>query len=68
MVNELIPFLHTQGDYFMSHKNLKDLEVPSVSDWEKVISNIPVENVVLKKDGRIDPQKSPDFYDWIING
>lgn len=42
--------------------------VPTLSDWEKLTANIPVEDVPLDKNGHYDPAKSPHFDHWMQEG
>ena len=43
-------------------------KVPTRFDWESVLKNTPVEEVVFNEDGTIDKNSSPNFYDWMVNG
>ena len=43
-------------------------KIPNRFDWEKALSNIPVEDAVFNEDGTIDRSSSPNFYDWMVNG
>lgn len=36
--------------------------------WEKLIKDIPVETIELDEHGHYDPEKHPEFHDWVING
>lgn len=42
--------------------------VPNVLDWAKLIDQIPEERVDFDENGHYDPKKSPEFYDWMVNG
>ena len=42
--------------------------VPTELDWEKIIDDIPVEDVKIDQNGHYNPKESPDFYDWMVNG
>ena len=43
-------------------------KLPTALDWAKLVKQIPVEDVNIDKNGCFDPKKSPDFYDWMVNG
>ena len=43
-------------------------KLPTALDWAKLVEQIPVEDVNIDKNGCFDPKKSPDFYDWMVNG
>lgn len=43
-------------------------KLPTKLDWDKVISDIPVEVVDIDENGHYNPEKSPDFHDWMANG
>ncbi|APX71662.1 AbrB/MazE/SpoVT family DNA-binding domain-containing protein [Companilactobacillus allii] len=41
---------------------------PSELDWHNLVKDIPTEIVDVDKNGNYDPNKSPDFHDWMVNG
>lgn len=43
-------------------------KVPTAVDWADLVEILPVENVKMDKEGHYDPEKSPDFQDWMVNG
>ncbi|AFR99923.1 AbrB/MazE/SpoVT family DNA-binding domain-containing protein [Lentilactobacillus buchneri] len=43
-------------------------KVPEVSDWKKLLANIPDERVELDQEGHYDPDKSPELDDWMRKG
>ena len=43
-------------------------KLPTALDWANLVKQIPVENVKIDENGYFDPEKSPDFHDWMING
>ena len=43
-------------------------KLPTALDWAKLVEQIPVEDVKFDKNGYLDPKKSPDFHDWMVNG
>ena len=43
-------------------------KLPTALDWAKLVEQIPVEDVKIGENGYFDPEKSPDFHDWMING
>uniref|UniRef100_UPI00403EFA1C AbrB/MazE/SpoVT family DNA-binding domain-containing protein n=1 Tax=Lentilactobacillus hilgardii TaxID=1588 RepID=UPI00403EFA1C len=50
------------------NNNVVISKVPKVSDWEKLLANIPNEKVELDKKGHYDPEKSPEFDNWMRKG
>ena len=43
-------------------------KLPTALDWANLVKQIPVEDVKIDENGYFDPEKSPDFHDWMING
>ena len=43
-------------------------KLPTALDWANLVKQIPVEDVKIGENGYFDPEKSPDFHDWMING
>lgn len=43
-------------------------KLPERSDWEKLLANIPNEDVDLDEQGHYDPKKSPNFHQWMQEG
>ena len=43
-------------------------KVPTRFDWERVLKDTPVEEVIFNEEGTIDKNSSPNFYDWMVNG
>ena len=43
-------------------------KLPTALDWASLVKQIPVEDVKFDKNGYLDPKKSPDFHDWMVNG
>ena len=43
-------------------------KLPTALDWSNLVKQIPVEDVKIDENGYFDPEKSPDFHDWMING
>ena len=43
-------------------------KLPTALDWANLVKQIPVEDVKIGENGYFDPEKSPDFYDWMVNG
>ena len=43
-------------------------KLPTALDWANLVKQIPVEDVKIDENGYFDPKKSPDFYDWMVNG
>lgn len=43
-------------------------KLPTALDWANLVKEIPVEDVDIDEHGHYDPQKSPDFHDWMVNG
>lgn len=43
-------------------------KLPTALDWSNLVKQIPVEDVKIDENGYFDPKKSPDFYDWMVNG
>lgn len=43
-------------------------KLPTALDWSNLIAELPEEKVEIDKNGQYDPQKSPNFHDWIVNG
>lgn len=37
-------------------------------EWDDLIDQIPEERVDFDENGHYDPKKSPEFYDWMVNG
>lgn len=50
------------------NNNVVISKVPEVSDWEKLLANIPDEKVELDQKGHYDPKKSPEFDSWMRKG
>lgn len=59
--DELIFIKNDDGKYVLE-------KLPTISEWDDVISHIPVEQVEFDKNGKVDAKKSPEFYDWMVNG
>lgn len=45
-------------------------KVPTASDWDTLIEriNIPAERVKMDGNGHYDPERSPVFHEWMVNG
>ena len=43
-------------------------KLPTALDWANLVKQIPVEDVKIDENGYFDSEKSPDFYDWMVNG
>lgn len=43
-------------------------KLPTALDWSNLIAELPEEKVEIDKNGQYDPQKSPNFHDWMVNG
>lgn len=43
-------------------------KLPTALDWANLIDQIPSERVDFDKNGHYDPDKSPNFHDWMVNG
>ena len=43
-------------------------KLPTALDWANLVKQIPVEDVKIGENGYLDPKKSPDFHDWMVNG
>ena len=43
-------------------------KLPTALDWASLVKQIPIEDVKFDKNGYLDPKKSPDFHDWMVNG
>lgn len=43
-------------------------KLPSALDWAKLVDQIPEERVEFDENGHYDPEKSPEFHDWMVNG
>ncbi|USS88507.1 AbrB family transcriptional regulator [Fructilactobacillus hinvesii] len=41
---------------------------PNLSDWQKLLSQIPIETVEFDDNGHYNAEKHPDFHDWMENG
>jgi hypothetical protein len=49
--------------------SLNDFQkLPTASDWANLIRNIQIEDVEVNENSHYDPKKSPNFYDWMVNG
>ncbi len=35
------------------------------NEWQDILSNIPIEKIVLDKAGKVDAIKNPEFADWL---
>ncbi|MEE6716465.1 AbrB/MazE/SpoVT family DNA-binding domain-containing protein [Schleiferilactobacillus harbinensis] len=60
------------GSKFVVYKDEKNhlvfSKVPERSDWERLLANIPNEDVDLDENGHYDPKKSPNFDEWMREG
>ncbi|MDR0200246.1 MAG: AbrB/MazE/SpoVT family DNA-binding domain-containing protein [Streptococcaceae bacterium] len=40
-------------------------KLPDALDWEKILEGIPFEQVDIDENGHYDPEKSPNFHEWM---
>lgn len=60
-----------EGDQLMitmADQKLVLQKVPTDDDWAKIIKQIPSERIEFDEDGHYDPEKHPEFHDWMVNG
>ena len=38
------------------------------ADWAELLKNFPVEDIEIDENGHYDPEKHPEFHDWMVNG
>lgn len=43
-------------------------KLPTALDWRDLIADIPSETVDITEDGQYDPEKAPNFHDWMTKG
>lgn len=58
----------TEVIFELNDNKLTIQKVPTALDWANLVEILPVENVEMDKEGHYDPEKSPDFQDWMVNG
>lgn len=39
--------------------------LPTADEWRELFKNVPVEDVDVDEHGHYDPEKSPQFHEWM---
>lgn len=43
-------------------------KILTAEDWVELLKNYPVEDIEIDENGHYDPEKHPEFHDWMVNG
>ncbi|MDU4240712.1 AbrB/MazE/SpoVT family DNA-binding domain-containing protein [Limosilactobacillus fermentum] len=58
----------TEVSFEVKDDEIRIKKLPTALDWSDLVKQYPVEDVDIDENGHYDPEKSPDFHDWMVNG